>query len=231
MDTITRDPSEASATPRVAMTEAALKDFKRSVEITRDVRFQGNLRLSKRQRGSSYMVSILSLYVIAVSLLPNILDLNHSQNQILLACSIVLSVFIIFSSLIDGSQNFFHQGELLHACARKIATIHHKLKMIDVQSNPETAKDELEDLQKEYQKALDDCSVNHDNVDFYKEMADKPHLFPDYYNWPWNYPLVLWNKARWLFLSSTWINLSAIAVVVVSWVIYRWVFDGAVFVK
>src|SRR5664280_2453054 len=49
--------------------EAAFRDFKRSVEITRDVRFQANLRLSGRQRGSAYIVSSLSLFVIALSLI------------------------------------------------------------------------------------------------------------------------------------------------------------------
>src|SRR5689334_12947089 len=101
--------------------ESAIRDFKRSVEITRDVRFQANLRLSGRQRGSAYIVSTLSLFVIALSLIPNVLQLQSFQSQILLACTIVLSVFVIFTSLIDSAQNFFHQGELLHQCARRIA--------------------------------------------------------------------------------------------------------------
>lgn len=133
----------------------ALRDFKRSVEITRDVRFQANLRLGKRQRASSYIVSLLSLYVIALSLLPNIIVLKPFQNQILLSCSIVLSVFIIFTSLIDSSQNFYHRGELLHQCARKVASISHSLKNIDVAFDLEKAKIQLEDLQKEYRSALD----------------------------------------------------------------------------
>ena len=54
--------------------EAALKEFQRSVEITRDVRFQASLRLPRRQRGPAYVVSILSSFVIAISLLPNIID-------------------------------------------------------------------------------------------------------------------------------------------------------------
>jgi hypothetical protein len=60
----------------------AIRDFKRSVEITRDVRFQANLRLAGRQRASAYIVSFLSLYVIALSLVPNILDLKPFQSQI-----------------------------------------------------------------------------------------------------------------------------------------------------
>src|SRR5260370_23292989 len=120
--------TSASRLPDNKIIEEALRDFKRSVEITRDVRFQANLRLGKRQVASSYIISILSLYVISLSLVPNILLLKPYQNQILLACSIVLSVFIIFTSLLDSSQNFFHKGELLHSCARKVATINHQLK-------------------------------------------------------------------------------------------------------
>jgi hypothetical protein len=127
--------------------KTAIADFARSVEITRDVRFQANLRLSRRQRASSYVISLLSLYVIALSLIPNVVELKLFQSQILLACSVILSVFIIFTSLIDASQNFFHQGELLHQCARKIATINHQLKNIDIAQNPIAAQKELERLQ------------------------------------------------------------------------------------
>src|SRR3954471_10619540 len=155
--------------------EHALRDFKRSVEITRDVRFQANLRLSARQGLSAYFVSTLSLFVITLSLIPNILDLKPFQSQILLACSVVLSVFVIFTSLIDSAQNFFHQGELLHQCARKIATIHHDLKNIDIDQDSDRARNELKELEKRYQLALDECPINHENVDYYKEIVNKPH--------------------------------------------------------
>lgn len=124
----------------VQLVQDAIDDFKRSVEITRDVRFQANLRLARRQRASSYIVSMLSLYVIGLSLIPNILTLAPYQNQILLGCSIILSVFVIFTSLIDGSQNFYHQGELLHQCARKVASLNHKLKNIDVDKDPDSTE-------------------------------------------------------------------------------------------
>jgi hypothetical protein len=70
---------------------------------------------------------------------------------------VVLSVFVIFTSLIDSAQNFFHQGELLQQCARKIATIHHELKNIDVAKDAEQAKATLVNLEKRYQLALDEC--------------------------------------------------------------------------
>jgi len=205
--------------------ETALADFKRSAEITRDVRFQANLRLSGRQRGSSCIVSLLSLYVISLSLIPNIVELKPFQSQILLACSIVLSVFVIFTSLIDGAQNFFHQGELLHQCARKIATVHHALKTIDVLADPVAAKAQLEALQGTYQAALDECPINHENVDFYKEIASKPHLFPQQYSsWipqaaiSFGYKLLYWT------LGKLWVAPHITAFLVISLIVYFSIF-------
>ena len=205
--------------------ETALADFKRSAEITRDVRFQANLRLSGRQRGSSYIVSLLSLYVISLSLIPNIVELKPFQSQILLGCSIVLSVFVIFTSLIDGAQNFFHQGELLHQCARKIAVVHHALKAIDVSQDPSAAKEELAALQKSYQAALDECPINHENVDFYKEVASKPHLFPQQYGVvlprsviSFGYRILYWT------LGKLWVAPHLAAFVVISLVVYFSIF-------
>ncbi len=205
--------------------ETALADFKRSAEITRDVRFQANLRLSGRQRGSAYIVSLLSLYVISLSLIPNIVKLKPFQSQILLGCSIVLSVFVIFTSLIDGAQNFFHQGELLHQCARKIATVHHALKTIDVSADAAAAKVQLETLQMTYQAALDECPINHENVDFYKEVASKPHLFPQQYNsWipqtaiSFGYKLLYWT------LGKLWMAPHITAFLVISLVVYFSIF-------
>lgn len=71
---------EATMADSTDVFHTALKDFKRSVEITRDVRFQANLRLAARQRNSSYMISLLSLFVIALSLLPNIIFLQQYQS-------------------------------------------------------------------------------------------------------------------------------------------------------
>ncbi len=186
----------------------AIQNFQRTVEITRDVRFLANSRLSKRHRASAYIISMLSTYVIALSLIPNIFRLEEFQSQLLLACSIVLSVFVIFTSLIDGSQNFFHQGELLHQCARKIANIVLELRTLDPETNTTEAKQKLQELQKRYRDALDECPVNHDNVDYWREMVNKPNLFRDRFPGRWTWLLRYWMRFRvslppcpgWLFM-------------------------------
>jgi hypothetical protein len=216
------------STEKQSVLEHAISDFKRSVEITRDVRFQANLRLARRHRASAYIVSLLSLYVIALSLIPNILVLQPYQNQILLACSVVLSVFVIFTSLIDGSQNFFHQGELLHQCARKIASIHHELKMLDPANDEAEARNALSELQAKYRDALDECPINHDNVDFYREMATKPHLFPDQFRGHWRWTYVKWNQLRGLVLGHAWLAIHIIAIAVISCIVFSTVLRGSV---
>lgn len=214
--------TEDSAAPLAAL-ETALKDFKRSVEITRDVRFQANLRLAKRQLFSSYIVSILSLFVIVLSLLPNILILAPTQNQILLACSICLSVFVIFTSLLDGAQNFHYKGELLHQCARKVATIYLELKNID--PHVAGADVEFKRLQIEYQRALDDCPINHENIDFIREQAYKPHLFPVNFS---QYGFIKDLQVRWRSFqgfigANSWMLPHLVAMGVVSAVVYFFV--------
>ena len=216
-----------SRNERALLVQHAVDDFKRSVEITRDVRFQANLRLSRRQRASSYIVSLLSLYVIGLSLIPNVMLLQQYQNQILLACSIILSVFVIFTSLIDGSQNFYHQGELLHQCARKIASINHRLKNIDVKADPAGAMQKLEQLQKEYQSALDDCPTNHDNVDFYKEIVKKPHLFPTEYPWKIKWLHGAYYSGRVMISNCSWGFMPLSAVIIITFVVYHYVISGS----
>lgn len=217
-------------TENVDVFRAALNDFKRSAEITRDVRFQANLRLAARQRKSSYMISLLSLFVIAISLLPNIISLQEYQSQILLACSIVLSVFVIFTSLIDGSQNFYHQGELLHQCGRKVATIHHELKTIDPNGDEEKSRAQLAELQEKYRIALDECPINHENVDFIKEQARKPHLFPaNFSKHSWIKNMQVCRKNLHAFIGANfWMTLHLLAMFGIGVIVYQFVLAGSV---
>lgn len=205
----------------------AIGDFQRSVEITRDVRFQAALRLAARHTASAYVVSVLSLFVIGISIIPNVYVLEEYQSQMLLGSSIVLSAFVIFTSLIDGAKNFYHQGELLHACARKVATVYHELKNVDCSEESDENWKILKELQAQYRDALDDCPVNHSNVDFLKVQSRKPSLFKHDYSWGWD-----WGEARFkLFLcffgSWIWLLPHAIAMIVVLAIVNKFVLSVA----
>jgi hypothetical protein len=165
---------------RVINTEEDVKlepflDLRRRVEITRDARFQSNLRLERRNKASYLIISVLSLFVITLSLVPNIYILSPAATQALLALTIINSVFIIITTFLEASGNFVHRGEQLHRSARKIATVFNQLMLLT--SDERKEKDKILQLQKEYQAALDDCPFNHENVDYDLIKATKPALF------------------------------------------------------
>lgn len=173
------------------------------------------------------MVSFLSLYLIAVSLIPNVITLQPYQSQILLAVSIILSVFVIFTSLIDGSQNFYHNGELLHQCARKVATVYHELKIIDVDKDRVAAEKRLLELQDEYRHALDECPINHENVDFIQEQAYKPHLFPANYRWGKIPGERIYKQFLAFILTHSWMAIHVFALLGMSIIVYEFVIKTA----
>jgi|SRR5580698_4640639 hypothetical protein len=216
----------------INVVEKAIQELKRSVEITRDVRFQAQIRLSRRQTLSSYMISFLSLFIITLSLIPEFVLLKPYQNQILLVCSVVLSVFVIFTSLLDGAQNFFYRGEMLHSCPTKLGSVAFQLNLIDVNENPKEALEKLIQLQKEYQSALDECPTNHDNADYFKQKADRPHLFPRDYepNWKWRKNV----KQKYFYFQSfrlayAWMFLPITAQLLIFAVVLRFVLIDAEF--
>ncbi|MGK6324847.1 SLATT domain-containing protein [Sphingomonas sp. DT-51] len=202
-----------------------LADFCRSMEITRDARFQANIRLSMRDRSSSYVIALLSTLVIFLSLIPNFLSLTTFQSQLLLACSIILSVFIIFTSLLDSSSKFMHRGELLHVCARGTETVLKEARVLDTESN--SFFDLLDLLKQRYQKILDDCPVNHDNVDYLKARLQKPRLFHGrhYSGKRWIYwTQRLSDHLRYRIEAWAWIIPHLCAVVIVILVLNTFVF-------
>lgn len=114
---------------------------------------------------------------------------------------------------------------MLHQCARKIATVHHALKNIDIAADPTAAKGQLEALQKRYQEALDECPINHENLDYYKEVASKPHLFPKQYATRIPRALVSGGyRVLYLALGKLWMMPHLLAVLSISAVVYFSIF-------
>jgi len=150
-------------------------DLKRRVEITRDARFQSNLRLERRNKTSYLVISVLSLFVIVLSLVPNIFNLSQAATQALLALTIINSVFIIIATFLEASGNFVHRGEQLHRSARKVATVFNQMMLLTAEERRD--KNKIQALQKDYQNALDDCPFNHENIDYDLIKATKPELF------------------------------------------------------
>lgn len=178
-------------------------DLKRRVEITKDARFQANLRLERRNKYSYFIIAVLSLFVIIISLVPNIFELPPAGSQALLSLSIINSVFIIITTFLEASGNFVHRGEQLHRSARKISKVFNKIILL----TPEEKfnKQKINELQEEYQSALDDCPFNHENIDYDLIKATKPSLFKGrIYDGDCNWIVVRWRRLKYKTKEFMW---------------------------
>jgi len=199
----------------------AYADLLRRSEITKDVRFHASSRLKQRHRISSFVISLLSLLVIAISLVPNLSELDEYQSQLLLTTTIINSVFIIITSLIERSSNIYNKAEFLHKNANEINAVFLKLKQL--------TKDEIDDgdtigkFQDEYQKVLLDCPYNHESMDHMIVRATKPKLFDNWF-FQKGALFVLERfalKLRYLVYKYSWLSLHGVVVIASIWVINR----------
>ena len=214
------DNSNDKISPNTGTLEP-FEDLKRRVEITRDARFQANLRLERRNKSSYLVIALLSLFVIILSLVPNIYELTQAGTQALLALSIVNSVFVIITTFLEASGNFVHRGEQLHRSARKVAAVFNKLMLLSPDERQE--KNTIADLQKEYQDALDDCPFNHDNMDYNLIKATKPALFGSrIYNGSFENFIIYWRLISYKFSEYRWL-LPHTAVLLSTLAILYWI--------
>jgi len=198
----------------------AFVKLRRRVEITKNARFQANLRLARRHRMSLYVISLLSLLVIVLAMLPITVINDEDKKNFVSVATVFLSVYIIIITWMEASGNFYKRGEELHQNARKIHKIHQDLLMTPV--DQADSRERIEKLQEKYQEALDSCVENHENVDYRRVMIEKPELFLDYYSWGRaNIILIFWNKFAIFLISYFWIFIPAFIMGVALYVIYQ----------
>lgn len=223
-----KEPDLKSSDPNLQSLEP-YSDLKRRVEITRDARFQANLRLERRQKSSYFAISILSLFVIVLSLIPNIFSLSEQEAQALLALTIVNSVFVIITTFLEASGNFVHKGEQLHRSARQIAKVFNQLMLLTPAERVDSRK--IHDLQEKYQEALDDCLFNHDNLDYDLIKTTKPYLFSGrIYSGRFGFLVNVYRKVVYRLTEYSWL-LPHAALVFASMAVVYWITVGGGFVE
>lgn len=150
--------------------------FLNRVEITRESRFNAEKRLLRRHKRSYFIISMLSLFVILMSMLPSIeTRINDQQAQILLALTILNSVFIIVTTLMDGTGNYALKAHYMNRSGRQLSTIFNKLKLATAEEKVDRSF--LADLQEQYQEVLNECPFNHEDVDYLLVQLHRPNLF------------------------------------------------------
>lgn len=145
------------------------------VEITRECRYHAEKRLGRRNHKAYYLISMLSLFVIVISVLPNVHEFDEVGIQWLLLLTIINSVFIIVTTLVDAGGDYALKEFHMRISARKLDNILNKL----ILAKDEEKCDEvwLRQMYQDYQSTLHDCPIDHIPVDYTAVQVNQPHLF------------------------------------------------------
>lgn len=141
---------------------------------TKGSRFNAARRLNNKYQFSLSSISILSVYGIAIPVIQGILNNQQCQkiNGIYNAISLILSVFTLVISLLEGAKNYQIKAEKLHINAVEISILERELDFLKVSKLAETDLiKKLGVISDKYENLIKDCPENHDPVDYKLFMA------------------------------------------------------------
>lgn len=135
---------------------------------TKSARFNAYHRLSKTHVLSSYSTSLLSVYVIVLSLLqPFCIIENTNTIKYINFASACVSIMLLVFVLMEGSMQYNLKAEKFHDCAKSLGRLFKKIEL--VKENPdmdETDKyKKINKIAKKYDNIID-LYDNHKPIDF-----------------------------------------------------------------
>ncbi|MBY3151934.1 SLATT domain-containing protein [Rhizobium laguerreae] len=138
--------------------EKLLKDMHQ----TKGARFAAHQRLTRLHDMSGYTISIISFFVICISVFLVMFQQEYSPlyGKYLTFISVAISVLIIILSLQDGSKNNLLRAEMMHNCAREVLAVYRELSNV---KDP-TDKD-IQEYSRRYQGIIDRYPYNHEPLD------------------------------------------------------------------
>jgi hypothetical protein len=136
---------------------------------TKGSRFNAARRLNNKYQFSLSSISILSIYGIAIPLLQGIVknpqckELNDIYNVI----SLILSVFTLVISLLEGAKNYQLRAEKLHKNAVELSELQRKLEYVMVsQLGDADFRQKVGDISVKYEELIKECPENHEPEDY-----------------------------------------------------------------
>lgn len=195
--------------------------LKSRIAITRDARYAARKRLQRRNERAYYLISMLSLFVIVISVLPNVHNFSQIGVQWLLLITIVNSVFIIVTTLIDVGEDYSLNAYQMQQSARKLDDIFNAIVLASEKQQAD--RKWLADKHEEYQRICNEVPADHKDIDYIAVQVSKPYLFE--YQWrnlsdkerAWrkrrNFWQLHYTRARWLVPHAIMVLVSLFLIV------------------
>lgn len=132
-------------------------------------RFNAAERLAKRFRWQSVALVVFSIYVIALSIIPNYFTgITASGRSIVGFASVVSSVFVVALSVYSAFSEDVIRAKYLHDNEKRVTNLYHKYKLaVDNFENKNGGKIDSGKFEREYASIMDSCPYNHDQIDYH----------------------------------------------------------------
>ncbi len=185
------------------------KNLHKSIWITKSSRFQASRRLNTQSQLSITSISLLSIYAIAISIIQNIVDSTrqcNNLNNLYTITAILLSVFILVLSLLEGLKNYQLRAERLDNNAQELSKLNRKIDYFLSSNLDNTNNDKsnnfIKNIQNSYDDLVDRCQENHDTDDYWlfkaNRLKDFPKEFKNIYCLPTSYFRAWWIQLSYL---------------------------------
>jgi hypothetical protein len=146
--------------------------------VTKGCRFEANRRLAAKNQASLLTISILSIYVIAgslVTLISPVGTLSQSTINGINLLLVVTSIFILVLSNIEAAKNHGLRAHVMLKCAQQLSELYNEIEYLI-----ETKRISTESFHaqlKLYDKIIADFSDNHDDIDYlYFQVSHWKHF-------------------------------------------------------
>jgi len=184
-----------------------------NIWITIGSRFNASRRLNNKYKFSVISISVLSIFGIGTPIIQNFIDSNQCLkiNELYTLVSILLSIFILVLSLLEGSQNYQVKADKLYSNAVDISSVSKEIYFL---TNYELKRDvseeeknniitKIKDQYKEYDDLIKRCPENHDPDDYLLFKAQNYQEFKK--EWLWSKRILIWLRIKyyWLYFVLT----------------------------
>lgn len=165
-------------------TESKRDRLARTMRSTASSRFIAAARLARHDKLLTRLTAFTSAYVIALTVLPYFLKQPTVITDIYNFVTVVLSIVILVSSLLQYSSGDVVNAEQHHRSGLEINELRRLLLLKDEET---ITNAELDDFSNKYGAVLQKYSINHEDIDYLQFQLDRPEEHP----WAGK-----WHKAR-----------------------------------
>lgn len=173
---------------------------------TKSARFNAHHRLEGRHRLSIFATSLLSCYLVGVSLYQLVFDssLTPTGIKLLSVTNIVVSVFLIMITLVEAARNYGSEAERMRENALEISALYNSFQALELTE----ADAQRQKFAADYSKLLEKAQLNHEDID--RNLFRIPNANELKIGWPAYLAMLL--HTSWLVVREYWLYFSLVLV-------------------